>query len=214
MLVGITLGWGVSTSSVFAADTGFKVPTSTGDDYNSWSTHADKYLTIPNVAELLGLSRVAVYFQVQKGKIPAIKIGGEYLIEKNIITQIDEPKQEEHKKEISKKYYSVAEISAMFGINRQTVARKIKEGQIPATRVGRHYVIDQSVVDEGIGFEDVTDSVENEDYISVMDLAKQLGISRIAVFKKIKQGKIQAIKIGRSYAINRHELRSFLVDVG
>ena len=39
-------------------------------------------------------------------------------------------------------------------------------------------------------------------YISVAELAKMLGISRIAVFKKIKKGQILAEKIGRSYAIS------------
>jgi len=39
-------------------------------------------------------------------------------------------------------------------------------------------------------------------YISVAELAKMLGISRIAVFKKIQKGQIPAEKIGRSYAIS------------
>lgn len=38
-------------------------------------------------------------------------------------------------------------------------------------------------------------------YISVAELAKMLGISRIAVFNRIKKGQIPADKIGRSYAI-------------
>lgn len=39
-------------------------------------------------------------------------------------------------------------------------------------------------------------------YISIQELAKILGISRVAVFKKIKKGQIPAEKIGRSYAIS------------
>lgn len=39
------------------------------------------------------------------------------------------------------------------------------------------------------------------DYISTGELAKLLGVSRIAVFKKIQSGKIKAFKIGRNYAI-------------
>ena len=38
-------------------------------------------------------------------------------------------------------------------------------------------------------------------YISVAEFAKMLGISRIAVFKRIKKAQIPAEKIGRSYAI-------------
>ena len=48
--------------------------------------------------------------------------------------------------------------------------------------------------------------MENKDkksiYISITELAKMLGISRVAVFKKIKKGQIPAEKIGRSYAIS------------
>ena len=39
-------------------------------------------------------------------------------------------------------------------------------------------------------------------YISITELAKMLGISRVAVFKRIKKGQIPAEKIGRSYAIS------------
>lgn len=38
-------------------------------------------------------------------------------------------------------------------------------------------------------------------FISVAELAKMLGISHVAVFKKIKKGQIPAHKIGRAYAI-------------
>ena len=39
------------------------------------------------------------------------------------------------------------------------------------------------------------------EYISIAEYAKILGISRIAVYQKIKKGQIHAIRIGRSYAI-------------
>ena len=40
------------------------------------------------------------------------------------------------------------------------------------------------------------------EFISIPQLAKILGISRIAVYKRVKNGRIKAIKIGRSYAIS------------
>lgn len=43
--------------------------------------------------------------------------------------------------------------------------------------------------------------MENKDVITTTELANILGISRVAVFKKIKKGEIRAIKIGRNYAI-------------
>lgn len=53
-------------------------------------------------------------------------------------------------------------------------------------------------------------NMENKEYFSVMEVAKILGISRIAVFKKIKSGKIKAIKIGRAFAIPRSEFESII----
>ena len=49
-----------------------------------------------------------------------------------------------------------------------------------------------------------------EGYISVPELARMLGLSRIAVFKKIKNGQIKAIRIGRNYAISRRYLDAIL----
>ncbi len=40
-----------------------------------------------------------------------------------------------------------------------------------------------------------------KEYISVAEFARVLGISRIAVHKKIKKGQVAAVRIGRSYAI-------------
>jgi excisionase family DNA binding protein len=37
--------------------------------------------------------------------------------------------------------------------------------------------------------------------ITIPEMAKLLGISRIAVFKKVKSGKIQAVKVWRNYVI-------------
>lgn len=41
------------------------------------------------------------------------------------------------------------------------------------------------------------------DYLSVTEFAKFLGISTVAVRKRIKKGQIEAIRIGRNFAIPR-----------
>jgi len=43
--------------------------------------------------------------------------------------------------------------------------------------------------------------IVNKSYVSVAELAKLLGISRVAVFKRIKKGQIPAQKIGHAYVI-------------
>lgn len=45
-------------------------------------------------------------------------------------------------------------------------------------------------------------------YLSTIEAAKILGISRIAVFQKIKSGEIKAKKIGRNYVIKSIDLQT------
>ena len=54
--------------------------------------------------------------------------------------------------------------------------------------------------------------MENKDkkYISATEAAKILGISRTAVFNKIKSGDIKAQKVGRNYIIVHDELNLLL----
>ncbi len=51
--------------------------------------------------------------------------------------------------------------------------------------------------------------MEQSEYISIAQFAKVLGISRIAVYQKIKKGQIKAIRIGRSFAIPK----KYLTDI-
>ena len=47
-------------------------------------------------------------------------------------------------------------------------------------------------------------------YITIPELAEILGISRVAVYKKVKKGQIKAVKAGRNYAIARKYVASIL----
>ncbi len=62
-----------------------------------------EYLTIPQLAKILGLSRIAVYQKVKKGEIEAIRIGKNYAIPKKIVANIlGHELSDEDKKEIDK----------------------------------------------------------------------------------------------------------------
>lgn len=43
-------------------------------------------------------------------------------------------------------------------------------------------------------------------YVTIPELARMLGLSRITVFKKVKKGEIKAIKIGKTYGIPQKSL--------
>ena len=52
--------------------------------------------------------------------------------------------------------------------------------------------------------------MKNKEFLSTTELAKILGISRIAVYKKIKSGKIKAMKVGRNFIIDKKGLGEIL----
>ena len=47
-------------------------------------------------------------------------------------------------------------------------------------------------------------------YITIPELAKILGVSRIAVYKKVKSGQIKAAKAGNTYLISEPEIAHIL----
>ncbi|MBN1504565.1 MAG: helix-turn-helix domain-containing protein [Candidatus Eisenbacteria bacterium] len=49
---------------------------------------AKEYVTIPALARLLGVSRIAVYRRVKKGQIPAARIGRTYVITDQTVAYI------------------------------------------------------------------------------------------------------------------------------
>jgi excisionase family DNA binding protein len=51
-------------------------------------------------------------------------------------------------------------------------------------------------------------------YITVAEMAKVLGVSRITVFNKIKKGQIPAEKIGRAFAIPYDYVEEFTQNFG
>ena len=55
--------------------------------------------------------------------------------------------------------------------------------------------------------------MKNKDFISVKEAAEIMSISRVAVFKKIKKGEIEAQKVGRAYVVNKRSLGSIYQDL-
>ena len=52
--------------------------------------------------------------------------------------------------------------------------------------------------------------LENKKFLSTTQLANLLGISRVAVFNKIKKGEIKAIKVGRNFVIDAKDFSDIL----
>jgi excisionase family DNA binding protein len=52
--------------------------------------------------------------------------------------------------------------------------------------------------------------IQNEEYITIPQLAEILGVSRITIYNRVKNGEIEAIRIGRIYAIPKKSLSEIL----
>jgi len=53
-------------------------------------------------------------------------------------------------------------------------------------------------------------SKAEKEFFSTSEMAKILGISRVAVFKRIKSGDIKARKVGRNFVIQKEDLGEIL----
>jgi len=53
----------------------------------------------------------------------------------------------------------------------------------------------------------------NPSFLTVAQVAKILGISRIAVFKRIQKGQLPAEKYGRNYLIDKKDLPDVLSNI-
>ena len=52
--------------------------------------------------------------------------------------------------------------------------------------------------------------MKKSEYITIPQLARILGLSRVAVYKKVKKGQIKAVRIGRMFAIHRKYVATIL----
>ena len=52
--------------------------------------------------------------------------------------------------------------------------------------------------------------MSSKDYITIPELARLLGVSRIAIYNRVKKGQIPATMIGRTYIITDQTIREIL----
>ncbi len=170
-----------------------------------------EYVSVMQAARLLGLTRFAIFKRIERGLIEARRVGRHYVIHRNqLATEQREPESParsdyRHEPVRQEGFISIPECAQLLGISRIAVFRQVKSGKLPATKVGRHYVIARKLIAGSVG-PDGTIAESANRYCSVIEAARRLGISRIAVFKRIQNGKIKAVKIGRSYAIEKESL--------
>lgn len=77
------------------------------------NTKNKDFLTVKELADILKISRIAVFNKIKKGQIPAQRVGRNFIIPKSVIPEISGEKlNEEIKKEIEK---GVKKLVAEYG---------------------------------------------------------------------------------------------------
>lgn len=52
-----------------------------------------------------------------------------------------------------------------------------------------------------------------KEFFSIIEVAKLAGVSRMTVYNWVKQGKIKAVRVGRSFAIPAKIVKKYIVDI-
>ena len=146
------------------------------------SNPQEQYISIPQLAKQLGISRIAVYNRVKKGLIQGKKIGRNFVVSAH--DQQAEIKTEE--------YLSIPQLAKKLGITRAAVHHRVKKGYIAGKKAGKNFIIHN---------ESIRREKDIEKYVSIPQYAKAVGLSRIAVYLKVRKAQIKAIKIGETYGI-------------
>ena len=166
----------------------------------------DQYISIPDYARQLGVSRITVYNRVKNGQIPARKVGRNYVILR--LHRTGEASGEVSAEHRSSEHISIADLAKQLGISRIAVYQRIKTGKIKATKAGRNYIISAQDIPSTPDINKKELLTDVKQYISVPELAKKLGVSRVDVWQKVMSGKIKAEKIGRNYVVDTQSIYS------
>jgi excisionase family DNA binding protein len=152
------------------------------------------YKSIAQLAQELGLTRDAVYKKIKRGEIDASKIGCSFASDAD-----------------PSKYVSIAQFAEMVGVSRIAIYKRIKSGSLQAIRVGRNHLIEveqvKEVKESRLSTQKsskqkqkiIQEMLRTEKHFSVCELARELNLTRDAVYKKIKRGEIKATKVGRNF---------------
>ncbi|MFH1326064.1 MAG: helix-turn-helix domain-containing protein [Candidatus Falkowbacteria bacterium] len=73
-----------------------------------------------------------------------------------------------------KEFFSVAELAKILNVSRQSVFKKIKNGQIKAEKIGRNYIIAKDQL-QGVMYDELTEKLKQEIEKGVVKVVKEYG---------------------------------------
>ncbi|MDO4541248.1 MAG: helix-turn-helix domain-containing protein [Bacillota bacterium] len=108
-------------------------------------SHREKeYYTLKEVAERSGTSYGIVKRDIDKGKLPAYRVGRKYFIAKDEMDSY----LEQAKEKWGLEGYSIKEIMEQIPLSYAFIMDLIKQEKLPAVKVGRQYIIPKESFEE------------------------------------------------------------------
>ncbi|MCA9400563.1 MAG: helix-turn-helix domain-containing protein [Candidatus Omnitrophica bacterium] len=175
----------------------------------SEKTSPKNYLSIPQYARELGLSRIAVYKKVKNGQLPAKKVGRHYVIFFEI-KEAGRPSSRPEKVIQKEGYVSISEYAEQRGISRFTVHQRIRKGRIQAVKCGRNYMVSakETVKKTTRPFKSVKNIKKVKDLTSISEYSRRIGLDRAHIYSQVKSGQIEGKKVGRNYILAKQTVGS------
>lgn len=123
--------------------------------------------------------------------------------------------KEEHKgvKFVQIRYFSCAEIAEMTGMPLRAIWRRIKSGEIKASRPGgRDYIISEADLNEFINRYN-SDKESAGSCLKCSDISEMIGVKKRTIYGWIRSGKLKASRPrGRDYLVTRDDLSAFMAS--
>lgn len=104
-------------------------------------------------------------------------------------------------------YLTLKQAAEICGVPYAALRREIEHGAVSACRVGRKYFLSQTVVEQ---YRQQQEEKPQPEGYTIKELMEVLPLSYAFLIDLIKQGRLQAVKCGRSYIIPKQGLADFL----
>lgn len=171
--------------------------------------HAEGFLTVEDAVKLLGVTRLTVDAMVADGRLRAVRRGRRWVTTAEWVDEVPRGRKRVPRR-VPGELLSIAEASQRSGLSDVTLRRAIRDGRLPATPPTswpNGYGIAVSDLEAFTaaewakpvsGFRRMADAAKawrrEHGFLSVPEAAAQLGMSPLALTKRIHAGRAPAVK--------------------
>ena len=167
-----------------------------------------EFLTVPQAGQLMGVSRFTVYRYLKDGLIRCVKLRGKTFIRRKDLEEMfdnaEEYKVRKHEEPRAvTEFYTMKEITKIFGIGETWASRMIKENSVPKTTVRGRVLYSKPHADRVFAKKETRAITE---WYTTEEAMTKHGLTRDSLYHIIKKNNIPKIKAGRNIKIAAAEL--------